>query len=60
MDRGDWWAIVYRVAKSQTRLSAHTHSDHQDDEETNSQVFLFFITLARQLNSSEGQDDYFF
>ena len=21
MDRGAWWAIVYRVAKSQTRLS---------------------------------------
>ena len=28
MDRGAWWATVYRVAKSQTRLkllSTHTH-----------------------------------
>ena len=24
MDRGAWWAIVYRVAKSQTLLSLHT------------------------------------
>ena len=38
-DRGAWRATVHGVAKSQTRLSAHTHSDHQDDEETNSQVF---------------------
>ena len=29
MDRGAWWATVYRVAKSQTqlkRLSLHTHT----------------------------------
>ena len=29
MDRGDWWAIVHRVAKSQTwlkRLNTHTHT----------------------------------
>ena len=26
MDRGAWWFIVYRVAKSQTRLNTHTHS----------------------------------
>ena len=25
MDRGDWWAIVHGVAKSQTRLSTHAH-----------------------------------
>ena len=25
MDRGAWWAIVYWIAKSQTRLSTHTH-----------------------------------
>ena len=25
MDRGDWWATVHGVAKSQTRLSSHTH-----------------------------------
>ena len=23
MNRGGWWATVYRVAKSQTRLSTH-------------------------------------
>ena len=23
MDRGAWWAMVHRVAKSQTRLSTH-------------------------------------
>ena len=26
MDRGAWWAIVHGVAKSQTRLSVHTHT----------------------------------
>ena len=26
MDRGAWWAIVHRVAKSRTRLSTHTHT----------------------------------
>ena len=26
MDREAWWAIVHRVAKSQTWLSAHTHT----------------------------------
>ena len=25
-DRGGWWAMVHRVAKSQTQLSTHTHS----------------------------------
>ena len=25
MDRGVWWAIVHRVAKSQTQLSTHAH-----------------------------------
>ena len=25
MDRGAWWAIVHTIAKSQTRLSEHTH-----------------------------------
>ena len=27
MNRGAWWATVHGVAKSQTQLSAHTHSD---------------------------------
>ena len=26
MDRGAWWATVYGVPKSQTRLSMHTHT----------------------------------
>ena len=26
MDRGAWWAIVHRVAKSRTRLRDHTHT----------------------------------
>ena len=26
MDRGAWWATVHGVAKSQTRLSKHTHT----------------------------------
>ena len=26
MDRGDWWATVLGATKSQTRLSAHTHT----------------------------------
>ena len=25
MDRGAWWATVYRVSKSRTRLNEHTH-----------------------------------
>ena len=32
MDRGAWWVIVHRVAKSQTRLkwlSTHTHMHSQ-------------------------------
>ena len=27
MDRGAWWATVYGVRKSQTRLSIHTHTN---------------------------------
>ena len=26
MDRGDWWATVHGLAKSQTQLSTHTHT----------------------------------
>ena len=26
MNRGAWWAVVHRLAKSQTCLSAHTHT----------------------------------
>ena len=26
MDRGDWWAIVHGLAKSQTQLSTHTQT----------------------------------
>ena len=29
MDRGAWWAIVHGVAKSQTQLSMHTHTNIQ-------------------------------
>ena len=29
MDRGAWWAIIHGVAKSQTRLSMHTHSQRR-------------------------------
>ena len=25
MDRGDWWATVYRITKSQTQLSIYIH-----------------------------------
>ena len=28
MDRGAWWAAADGVTKSQTRLSAHTHSGY--------------------------------
>ena len=27
MDKGAWWATVHGVAKSHTRLSAHSHTD---------------------------------
>ena len=27
-DRGTWWAVVHRVTKSRTRLSAHTPHQH--------------------------------
>ena len=29
MDRGAWWATIHGVAKSQTRLSIHTHSQRR-------------------------------
>ena len=32
MDRGPWWATVYRVAKSQTQLSNYTHSRLEQSE----------------------------
>ena len=35
MDRGAWRAVVHRVAKSQTRLSTHTHT--HDSEPLSSQ-----------------------
>ena len=28
LDRGAWRATVHRIAKSQTRLSAHTHTQY--------------------------------
>ena len=28
MDRGAWWVTTHGVAKSQTQLSAHTHTHH--------------------------------
>ena len=28
MDRGAWWATVHGAPKTQTRLSAHTHTQH--------------------------------
>ena len=27
MDKGAWWAVVYRVTKSWTYLSMHTHTN---------------------------------
>ena len=31
IDRGTWWAMVHRVAKSQTLLNTHTHmTDNQN------------------------------
>ena len=34
MDRGDWWATVHGIPKSQTRLSylAHTHIKEPGEE----------------------------
>ena len=28
MKKGAWWAIVHEVAKNQTQLSVHTHTQH--------------------------------
>ena len=39
MDRGDWWAIVHRVAKSQTRLNDFTFTFMQP----RSKVFLKIV-----------------
>ena len=36
MDRGAWWAIVHRVTKSQTRLSAHTYTQAGSQRPANS------------------------
>ena len=35
MDRGTWWAVVHRVTKSQTQLSAAQHSTAQHMATTN-------------------------
>ena len=47
MDRGAWWATVYGVAKSRTRLSDFTHSKC-------SFRFLYNI-LWKNLNEVFGQ-----
>ena len=33
MHRGDRWAMVHGVAKSQTRLSSHTHTKYRNERE---------------------------
>ena len=38
MDRGTWWAAVHGVAKSQTRLSRHTHVSFADSPGKNTGV----------------------
>ena len=43
MNRGDWWATVHRVAKSQTRLSTHTPPPFIVVSQLLSIVFCFFF-----------------
>ena len=43
MDRGDWWAPVHRVTKSQTRL-----------KRLNMQACTFLTTFFGQMESYEG------
>ena len=48
MDRGDWWATVHRVAKSQTELSTHTGSQISPDS------FLSSWSHMGHLSSTEN------
>ena len=47
MDRGAWWAVVHRVAKSRTRLSNFTFTFHfhalEKEIATNSSVLAWRI-----------------
>ena len=43
MDRGDWWAIVHGVTKSQTWLSKQTHIDNETKVKTVQILFKFLI-----------------
>ena len=47
MDRGAWWAAVYRVAKSRTRLSDFTFTFHfhalEEEMATHSSVLAWRI-----------------
>ena len=49
MDRGAWWAIVHRVAKSQTWLSTHTHTHTHVHTHTSDPEFSAFTTQDRLL-----------
>ena len=40
MDRGAWWALVHRVAKSQTREHTHTHL-HNPGKSLFTKIFSF-------------------
>ena len=44
MDRGDWWATVHAVTKSQTQLSTHT-PETEDLQKERRHLSLSQVTL---------------
>ena len=57
MDRGTWWATVHGVTKSQTQLSAHTHTVKN---QRFSIITLYTVeNVALDFSSSEVEDHKF-
>ena len=63
MDRRAWWATVHGVAKSQIRLSAHTHTQERAVEEMNGassrlkEGQIIYSQYPRYRNKWEFSDD---
>ena len=52
MDRGDWQAIVQRVAKSQTRTHTHTHTHLTISDENVFAIIVILVYIMLSLTNS--------
>ena len=51
-DRGGWWAAVHGVAKSQTRLRAHTHTRvHTENQFLSKSLWLINVEGMTELEN---------